>query len=78
MAAKLTEWNAYVTPVPAGGDIVQADAEAATGDEADVLNQIASSPYVFPPPDLQTYSYRVRTGDEIQQWNDIFQPVFIS
>jgi spermidine/putrescine transport system substrate-binding protein len=78
MAAKLTEFNAYVTPVPAGGDIVQADAEAATGEEADVLGQIASSPYVFPPPDLETFSYRVRTGDEIQQWNDIFQPVFIS
>jgi spermidine/putrescine transport system substrate-binding protein len=80
IAAQLTEWNAYVSPVPAGTEIVKADAEAATGADAEVLNTIASSPYVFPPDDLsaQLHNYRVLEGDEIQQWNDLFQPIFIS
>jgi spermidine/putrescine transport system substrate-binding protein len=80
IAAQLTEWNAYVSPVPAGTDIVQADADAAKGANAEVLGTIASSPYVFPPADLSAklYKYRVLQGDEIQQWNDVFQPIFIS
>jgi spermidine/putrescine transport system substrate-binding protein len=80
IAAQLTEWNAYVSPVPAGGEIVKADADAAKGNNAEVLNTIASSPYVFVPPDLEQklFSYRVLEGDEIQQWNDTFQPIFIS
>ena len=52
-AAMLTEWNAYVSPVPAGGEIVQADAAAAKGANKAVLETIASSPYVFPPPELE-------------------------
>ena len=79
-AAMLTEWNAYVSPVPAGGEIVLADAEAAEGADADVLHTIASSPFVFPPPELESklYNYRVLEGDEIEVWNDLFNPIFIS
>ena len=50
------------------------------GRERTVLDTIASSPYVFPPPDLEAklHTYRVLEGDEIEQWNDVFQPIFIS
>jgi spermidine/putrescine transport system substrate-binding protein len=80
MAALLTEWNAYVSPVPAAGEIVQADADSAKGGNAEVLETIAASPYVFVPPDLEAklHNYRVLEGDEIEQWNDVFQPIFIS
>jgi spermidine/putrescine transport system substrate-binding protein len=80
IAAKLTEWNAYVSPVPAGGEIVQADADAAKGANQEVLQTIASSPYVFPTPDLESrlVSYREFTGEELEQWNDLFQPIFVS
>jgi len=79
-AAMLTEWNAYVSPVPAGGEIVQADADAAGGANKEVLETIVSSPFVFPTPELeaQLYNYRVLEGDEIEQWNDLFNPIFIS
>ena len=79
-AAMLTEWNAYVSPVPAGGEIVQADAEAAKGANKVVLETIASSPYVFPPPELESklYNYRVLEGDEIETWNDLFLPIFLT
>ena len=79
IAARLTEWNAYVSPVPAGGEIVQADADAAKGGNKAVLETIAGSPYVFPTPELseKSFSYRVLEGDEIEQWNDLFLPVFL-
>jgi spermidine/putrescine transport system substrate-binding protein len=78
IAALLTEWNAYVSPVPAAGDIVQADADGATGGDKAVLDMIANSPYVFPTPDLEAklHNYRVLEGDEVEQWNDIFLPIF--
>ena len=78
IAALLTEWNAYVSPVPEGGGIVQADAEAAKGGNAEVLQTIASSPYVFPTPEIESklHTYRVLEGEEIEQWNDIFLPIF--
>jgi spermidine/putrescine transport system substrate-binding protein len=79
-AAMLTEWNAYVSPVPAGGEIVQADADKAKGANKEVLQTIATSPFVFPTPELEAnlYNYRVLEGDEIEQWNDLFNPIFIS
>jgi spermidine/putrescine transport system substrate-binding protein len=79
-AAMLTEWNAYVSPVPAGGEIVQADADAAKGANQEVLQTIATSPFVFPTPELESvlYNYRVLEGDEIEVWNDLFNPLFIS
>jgi spermidine/putrescine transport system substrate-binding protein len=80
IAAALTEWNAYVSPVPSGGEIVQQNAADASGGQAEVLNTIASSPYVFPDDELaaRLYSYRVLDGEEIQQWNDLFQPIYLS
>jgi spermidine/putrescine transport system substrate-binding protein len=75
-AALLTEWNAYVSPVPAGGEIVQADADAAKGSSKAVLETIANSPFVFPTPDMKLYNYRVLEGEEIEQWNELFLPIF--
>jgi spermidine/putrescine transport system substrate-binding protein len=80
IAAQLTEWNAYVSPVPAGGEIVQTDADAAKGANQEILQTIASSPYVFPTPELEArlHSYREFSGEELEQWNDLFQPIYIS
>lgn len=79
-AAMLTEWNAYVSPVPAGGDVVQTHADAAKGADKEVLETIVNSPFVFPTPELESklYNYRVLEGDEIERWNDLFNPLFIS
>ena len=79
-AAMLTEWNAYFTPVPDGGKLVQADADAAKGADKEVLQTIANSPYVFPTPEFATklHNYRVLEGDEVQTWNDIFNPIFLT
>jgi spermidine/putrescine transport system substrate-binding protein len=78
IAAMLTEWNAYVSPVPAGGEIVQEDADQAKGPNKEVLETIANSPYVFPTPELEEklYNYRVLEGDEVEEWNDLFRPIY--
>jgi len=79
-AAMLTEWNAYISPVPSGGEIVQADAAAAKGANREVLETIANSPYVFPTPEIEPRlnNYRVLEGDEVQTWNDLFNPIFLA
>jgi spermidine/putrescine transport system substrate-binding protein len=78
IAAMLTEWNAYVSPVPAGGDLVQQHADEAKGGTKEVLDTIANSPYVFPTPELESklFNYRVLDGDEVEQWNDLFLPIY--
>jgi spermidine/putrescine transport system substrate-binding protein len=81
IAALLTEWNAYVSPVPAGGELVQQHADEATGGSKTILQTIASSPYVFPDADLTSrlHSYReFSTGEELEQWNDLFRPIYVS
>ena len=45
-----------------------------------MLQTIASSPYVFPTADFaaRLHNYRVLEGDEVQTWNDIFNPIFLT
>jgi spermidine/putrescine transport system substrate-binding protein len=79
MAAQLTEYNNYVGPVPAAKDIVEADAAKATGDDKAILEKVASSPLVFPTPEIsaKVHHYRVFDNpDEQQQWNDLFVPIY--
>jgi spermidine/putrescine transport system substrate-binding protein len=79
MAALLTEYNNYVGPVPAAKDIVEADAAKATGDDKAVLDQVATSPLVFPTPAIsaKVHHYRVFAApEEEQQWNDLFVPIY--
>jgi spermidine/putrescine transport system substrate-binding protein len=86
IAAKLTEQIQYFTPVPGAAEIIQAEAAAAQDDpstpenEKEVLESVANSPYVFPTPEVdeRLHSYRVLEGDEVEQWNEIFDPIFIT
>jgi len=80
IAAQLTEWNNYVSPVPSGKDIIQQDANAATGADKAVLEAVLKSPLVFPTPEIaaNVHRYRVLTPEEEQQWNDLFVPIYES
>jgi len=79
-AARDAQRLGRVSPVPAGGKIVQADADAAKGANKEVLQTIADSPYVFPTPEIEPKlnNYRVLEGDEVQTWNDLFNPIFLT
>ena len=78
IAAELTEYNNYVGPVPAAQAIVTKDAEKATGADKTVLETVATSPLVFPTPEVaqMVHGYRVLNAEEEQEWNDLFVPIY--
>jgi spermidine/putrescine transport system substrate-binding protein len=80
VAAKLAEYIAYITPVPAVKEQFQADAATASGEDKEVLEGLIDSPLVFPSEaDLaKTKRYRVLTVEEEQVWDRIFQPIIQS
>jgi spermidine/putrescine transport system substrate-binding protein len=77
VAAKLTEYITYITPVPAAKEIIQADAAKAKGEDKAYLEDLVTNPLVFPSEaDLtKTRRYRTLTVEEEQVWDSIFQPI---
>jgi spermidine/putrescine transport system substrate-binding protein len=77
VAAKLTEYIAYITPVPATKDLLQADAAKAEGEDKAYLDDLVTNPLVYPTEaDLaKTKRYRNLTVEEEQVGDGIFQPI---
>jgi spermidine/putrescine transport system substrate-binding protein len=77
VAADLTEYISYITPVPAAKDQLQAKAAKASGEDKQALEDLIDSPLVFPTEaDLaKTKAYRVLSPEEEKVWNRIFQPI---
>jgi spermidine/putrescine transport system substrate-binding protein len=77
VATMLTEYIAYITPVPSVKDKLQAEAAKASGEDKDYLDSLIDSPLVFPSEaDLaNTKRYRVLSVEEEQVWDRIFQPI---
>jgi spermidine/putrescine transport system substrate-binding protein len=78
VAAMITEWVNYISPVPAAQDIVRGHAAEASGGDKKYLEGVAESPLVFPTDEVyqRTFRYRVLTPDEQEEWNSTFQPVY--
>jgi spermidine/putrescine transport system substrate-binding protein len=81
VAGRLAEYINYVTPVPAAKDVIMADAAKATGDEKKLLEQVSTSPLVFPTEadyaKLRTYRVFKDTA-EAKQYETIFQKITTS
>ncbi|MFL6104485.1 MAG: spermidine/putrescine ABC transporter substrate-binding protein [Actinomycetes bacterium] len=77
VAAKLTAYISYITPVPAAKEQLQAQAAKAKGEDKETLDGVISSPLVFPvPADLsKAKRYRTLSVEEEQVWDRIFQPI---
>ncbi|MFL5795024.1 MAG: spermidine/putrescine ABC transporter substrate-binding protein [Actinomycetota bacterium] len=77
VAAKLTAYISYITPVPAAKEQLQAQAAKAKGEDKATLDGLISSPLVFPSPaDLsKAKRYRTLSVEEEQVWDRIFQPI---
>ncbi|MGH2685083.1 MAG: extracellular solute-binding protein, partial [Actinomycetota bacterium] len=76
IAANITEWVWYESPVEAVQGIVQEDvADGGPG----YLKQLAESTLVFPTPETneQTIPYKQLDEEEEQVWNDLFQTVVV-
>ncbi|MFI7626853.1 spermidine/putrescine ABC transporter substrate-binding protein [Microbispora rosea] len=81
VAAHLAEYINYVTPVPAAKDVIAADAAKATGDDKKLLEEVASSPLVFPSEQdsarLRNY-VNGKTPEEQKKFESIFQAITTS
>jgi spermidine/putrescine transport system substrate-binding protein len=77
VAAKLVEGIAYITPVPAAKEQLQAQAGKASGEARQALEDLIQSPLIFPTEaDLANVKrYRALTVEEEQVWDGIFQPI---
>ncbi|MGW5266702.1 polyamine ABC transporter substrate-binding protein [Microbispora sp. NPDC004025] len=81
VAAHLAEYINYVTPVPAAKDVIAADAAKASGDDKKLLEEVASSPLVFPSKEdtarLRNY-VNFKTPQEQKKFESIFQAITTS
>jgi spermidine/putrescine transport system substrate-binding protein len=77
VAAQLIEAIAYVTPVPAAREQLQAKAAKASGEDRQTLEGLVQSPLIFPTEAdfANTKRYRALTVEEEQVWDGIFQPL---
>ncbi|MEV4167298.1 polyamine ABC transporter substrate-binding protein [Nonomuraea dietziae] len=77
IATMLVEYINYITPVPATKDLVLADAAKAEGEDKEFLEQLASSPLIYPSDaDLaKMRGYLMLDSKTDQLFESIFQPV---
>lgn len=80
IAAEVTEWVNYISPVPAAQEVVKSDAAKATGSDKTYLDAVATSFATF--PDEATYGNTTiglaPRGADLDTWNSIFEPVYQS
>jgi len=78
VAAALTEFINYVTPVPSTKDVIAKDAAAATGDDKKTLEAILSSPLVYPTQadlaKLKRYP-NLKSADDQKTYQNTFLPI---
>ena len=70
IAAQMTAWINYISPVPEAQAILQDANDAYT-------RQVANSPLVFPTPDMESrlHHYKNLTEEEEAEWNELFDGV---
>jgi spermidine/putrescine transport system substrate-binding protein len=70
VAAQMTAWINYITPVPEAKPIMKKSNDSYT-------RQVAASPLVFPTPEIesQIYSFKNLSPEEEQEWNELFNTV---
>ena len=80
IAAMLAEYINYITPVPGAQQVIQQDADAATGDDKAYDEGLVKSPLIFPSQSdfARLRRYCVLTAAEEKTWNSIFEPIYQS
>jgi spermidine/putrescine transport system substrate-binding protein len=70
IAAQMTAWINYISPVPEGREILEKSNDSYT-------RKVASSPLVFPTPEMESrlHSYKILDPEEEALWNDLFDEV---
>jgi spermidine/putrescine transport system substrate-binding protein len=81
IAAQVTDWVLYMTPVKGVQEIMAEKAKVLTGGDAKYYETLSKSPLLFPPDDPSSanlHQYKALTEDEFQQYNDLFAQVVSS
>jgi spermidine/putrescine transport system substrate-binding protein len=82
VAAAVTEWVNYISPVPDAQAIVKKHAaEAVKKGDKEYLEAVATSFATFPDPatyDSVSIGYTPKEGAELDTWNEIFEPIYQS
>jgi spermidine/putrescine transport system substrate-binding protein len=70
VAAQMTAWINYISPVPEAQEILKSSNDSYT-------RKVASSPLVFPTPDMESrlHHYKNLSGDQEELWDDLFNEV---
>jgi spermidine/putrescine transport system substrate-binding protein len=80
IAGSLAEFINYVSPVPAAKQQIEKDAAGKKGDDKAALEQLATSPLVFPADaDYERLHYYVTFGSVSMQqsYNKLFEPIVL-
>ncbi len=81
VAAPVTEYVNYISPVPDAQAVVKADAAKAKGADKTYLDAVATSYATFPSTSVydktSTY-FTPKAGVQLDKWNSIFEPVYQS
>ncbi|MDQ4005864.1 MAG: spermidine/putrescine ABC transporter substrate-binding protein [Actinomycetota bacterium] len=78
IAANITEWVGYISPVASVPEVLLQRAASAQGDGAKrFLEDLATNPLVFPTPELAAdlHTYKILSGEEERAWFDLFDQV---
>ncbi|MGH3472087.1 MAG: polyamine ABC transporter substrate-binding protein [Nocardioidaceae bacterium] len=82
VAAEVTEWVNYISPVPDARQVVEQDAKSATSkSDKQYLDAIATSFATFPSEKVYantTNGLTPKAGNQLNTWNSIFEPVYQS
>ena len=81
VAAEVTEWVNYISPVPAAQALVKKDAAKATGEDKSYLDSVATSYATFPDDSVYaktSIGATPKAGADLDKWNSIFEPVYQS
>jgi spermidine/putrescine transport system substrate-binding protein len=81
VAAAVTEWVNYISPVPDAQAVVRQDAAEAKGDDKAYDEAVASSYATFPGAatyDKTTTYFTPDAGDPLDSWNAVFEPIYQS
>jgi spermidine/putrescine transport system substrate-binding protein len=81
IAAEVTEWVNYISPVPDAQKVVEQHAAKASGSDKKYLDAVAHSYATFPQKsvyDKTTIGFTPKAGAQLNTWNSIFEPVYQS
>ncbi|HET7387269.1 MAG TPA: extracellular solute-binding protein [Nocardioidaceae bacterium] len=81
IAAEVTEWVNYISPVPNAQQLVKADAAKAKGGDKSYLQSVATSYATFPQPSdyaKTSIGFTPKAGSQMNTWNSIFEPIYQS